>query len=130
MKGSCRSTVAMTSELDRRRRGSRRWQHCHVRSVQPETLQGFVGCRIRSPELGEVLGVSRLRHHADSLAAIRPSGLPSDHQAGSLGQALAGSLLFWRERRVRWAPAAPVVAPGLRPRFLSVLPKPANFRSR
>ena len=45
-------------------------------------------------------------------------------------QAMAGRLLFWRGRRVPGAAAAPVVDPGLRPRFFSVLPTPANFRAR
>ena len=47
-----------------------------------------------------------------------------------LGQALTGGLLFWRGRRLRGAPSAPMVEPGLRPRFFSVFPTPANFRSR
>ncbi len=46
------------------------------------------------------------------------------------GQAVAAGVLVWRGRRVRGAPAAAVVDPGLRPRFFSVLPTPANFSSR
>ena len=53
-----------------------------------------------------------------------------DRSGGFLGQAVAGGLLFWRGRRLRGALAAAVVDPGLRPRFFSVLPTPANFRSR
>src|SRR5829696_2203347 len=43
-----------------------------------------------------------------------------------LGQAVTGGSLGWRWRGVLSA----VVDPGLRPRFFSVLPTPANFRSR
>ena len=46
-----------------------------------------------------------------------------------LGQAVTGGLGFWRGRRLRGVLSA-VVDPGLRPRFFSVLPTPANFRSR
>jgi hypothetical protein len=61
--------------------------------------------------------------------SAQPSGSQAIAWAG-MGQAVAGGLLFWRGRRLRGAPAAPVVAPGLRPRFFSVLPTPAKFRSR
>jgi hypothetical protein len=47
-----------------------------------------------------------------------------------LGQAVTDGLLLWRGRRLRGAPSALVVDPGLRPRFFSVFPTPANFRSR
>jgi hypothetical protein len=47
-----------------------------------------------------------------------------------LGQAVTGGSLVWRRRRLRGAPFALVVDPGLRPRFFSVFPTPANFRSR
>jgi len=38
-----------------------------------------------------------------------------------LDQAVTGGLLFWRGRRLRGAPVAMVVDPGLRPRFFSLL---------
>ena len=51
-----------------------------------------------------------------------------------LDQAVTGGLRFWRERRLRGvlSPVVVVVVvdPGLRPRFFSVLPTPAKFRSR
>jgi hypothetical protein len=47
-----------------------------------------------------------------------------------LGQAVTDGLLLWRGRGLREAPFALVVDPGLRPRFFSVFPTPANFRSR
>jgi hypothetical protein len=47
-----------------------------------------------------------------------------------LGQAVTDGLLVWRGRGLREAPFALVVDPGLRPRFFSVFPTPANFRSR
>lgn len=46
------------------------------------------------------------------------------------GQAVAGRLRFRRTRRVRGAPPAPVVDPGLRPGFLCVLPTFCNLRAR
>jgi hypothetical protein len=47
-----------------------------------------------------------------------------------LGQAVTGGLRFWRGPRLRGVLSAAVVDPGLRPRFFSVFPTPANFRSR
>jgi hypothetical protein len=47
-----------------------------------------------------------------------------------LGQVVTGGLLFWRRRRLRGVLSPVVVDPGLRPRFFSVLPTPANFSSR
>jgi hypothetical protein len=63
---------------------------------------------------------SRLLRRQDSQAI--PGGL--------LAQPVTGGLLFWRGRRLRGVLSATVVDPGLRPRFFSVLPTPANFRSR
>jgi hypothetical protein len=60
-----------------------------------------------------------------------PSGQGSSAIAGGFpGQAVVGVWRFWRGRRLRGALAAVVVDAGLRPRFFSVLPTPANFRSR
>ena len=47
-----------------------------------------------------------------------------------VGQAVTAGLRFWRGRRLRGVLSAASVAPGLRPRFFSVLPTPASFRSR
>ena len=69
------------------------------------------------------------RHQADSFAGCQVSGVLAIARRFP-GQAVADGLLVWRGRRVRGAPAAAVVDPGLRPRFFSVLPTPANFRSR
>jgi hypothetical protein len=68
------------------------------------------------------------RHQADSFAGCQVRVLAVARRFP--GQAVADGLLVWRGRRVRGAPAAAVVDPGLRPRFFSVLPTPANFRSR
>jgi hypothetical protein len=69
------------------------------------------------------------RHGLDIIASALRSELSAIRRVP--GQAVAGGLLFCRRaRRVRGAPAAPVVAPGLLPRFFSVLPTPANFSSR
>jgi hypothetical protein len=84
-----------------------------------------------STELGEVVdAASRLSAQADSFAGRQVSGVVGDRPAGPRGQAVAGGLLVWRGRRVCGAPAAAVVDPGFRPRFFSVLPTPASFRSR
>ena len=56
-------------------------------------------------------------------------GFPRRSLRRFLGQAVMGGLLFWRGRRLRGVLVA-VVDPGLSPRFFSVLPTPANFRSR
>jgi hypothetical protein len=50
--------------------------------------------------------------------------------AFEVGQAVTAGLRFWRGRRLRGVLSAARVARGLRPRFFSVLPAPANFRSR
>ena len=69
------------------------------------------------------------RDQADSFA-VRPGCQGSKAIAlRRLGQAVTGGSLVWRRRRLRGVPSA-VVDPGLRPRFFSVLPTPANFRSR
>jgi hypothetical protein len=85
---------------------------------------------LHPPKLGEVVdAASRYRHQADSFAGCQVSGVLAIARRFP-GQAVADGLLVWRGRRVRGAPAAAVVDPGLRPRFFSVLPTPANFRSR
>jgi hypothetical protein len=58
------------------------------------------------------------------------SRLQGDRFGVALGQAVTGGSLVWRRRRVRGVLPAAVVDPGLRPRFFSVLPTPANCRSR
>jgi hypothetical protein len=55
---------------------------------------------------------------------------PGGRFGGCLGQTVTGGLLFLRGRRLLGVLSAPVVDPGLRPRFFSVLPTPAKFRSR
>jgi hypothetical protein len=61
----------------------------------------------------------------------RPGGQGSKAIAPALlGQVVMGGSLVWRRRRLRGVLPAAVVDPGLRPRFFSVLPTPANFRSR
>jgi hypothetical protein len=72
----------------------------------------------------------RLPNQADSSAVAWLSRLPGGRSGGCLGQAVTAGLLFLRGRRLRGLLSAPVVDPGLRPRFFSVLPTPANFRSR
>jgi hypothetical protein len=70
------------------------------------------------------------RHQADNFPVGPVSTLLRHPSSGFPGQAVTGGSLVSRRRRLRGAPAAPVVDPGLRPRFFSVLPTPANFRSR
>jgi hypothetical protein len=70
------------------------------------------------------------RQPAESFAIRLTVRAPRRSLRQFLGQAVAGDLLFWRGRRLRGALTAAVVDPGLRPRFFSVLPTPANFRSR
>jgi hypothetical protein len=72
----------------------------------------------------------RRPNQGDSFAAAWLSRPPADRAAVALGQAVTGGLLFWRGRRLREVLSAPVVDAGLRPRFFSVFPTPANFRSR
>jgi hypothetical protein len=67
--------------------------------------------------------------HATALRSVWLSGLLGECR-GVRGQAVAGRFLFWRGRRLPGAPAAPVVDPGLRPRFFSVLPTLCSFRAR
>jgi hypothetical protein len=55
---------------------------------------------------------------------------PRGRSGSCLGQAVTGGLLFRRGRRLREVLSAVVVDPGLRPRFFSVFPTPANFSSR
>jgi hypothetical protein len=59
-----------------------------------------------------------------------PRQAPRRSLRRNVGQAVTAGLRFWRGRRLRGALSAAVVDPGLRPRFFSVLPTPANFRSR
>ena len=76
--------------------------------------------------LGHEPGLGR-RHDG----VVQP--LQEQHGAGDLvglGQAVTGGSLGWRGRRLRGTLSAVVVDPGLRPRFFSVFPTPANFRSR
>ena len=61
--------------------------------------------------------------------SARPSGFKAIAPR-RLGQAVTGGSLVWRRRRLRGVLSVVVVDPGLRPRFFSVLPTPANFRSR
>src|SRR6266545_4911105 len=99
----------------------------HERIPAPHALGGLAALA----ELGEVVdAASRL-----SAPSRQPRGLPGVRGCWAIarrfpGQAVADGLLVWRGRRVRGAPAAAVVDPGLRPRLFSVLPTPANFRSR
>jgi hypothetical protein len=67
---------------------------------------------------------------ADSFAGCKAVWAPGRSPGWFPDQAVAAGLLRWRGRRWRGAPAATVVDAGLRPRFFSVLPTPANFRSR
>jgi hypothetical protein len=68
-------------------------------------------------------------------ASRSPAGKAPRRSLGRcLGQAVTGGSLVWRRRRLRGVLSVVVVVvvvdPGLRPRFFSVLPTPANFRSR
>jgi hypothetical protein len=64
-------------------------------------------------------------------ASRSPAGRAPRRSLGRcLGQAVTGGSLVWRRRRLRGVLSVVVVDPGLRPRFFSVLPTPANFRSR
>jgi hypothetical protein len=101
-----------------------------LRRYKPDPLRGR-GVLDTPAEFGEVLGEAcwppARRRRLRGLLAVR---IPGDRPGGFLGQAVTAGLVFWRGRRLRGAAAAAVVAPGLRPRFFSVLPTPANFRSR
>jgi hypothetical protein len=70
------------------------------------------------------------RDQADSFAVGPAVKAPRRSLRRCLGQAVTGGSLVWRRRRLRGVLPAAVVDPGLRPRFFSVLPTPANFRSR
>ena len=70
------------------------------------------------------------RDQADSFAVGPAVKAPRRSLRRCLGQAVTGGSLGWRRRRWRGVLSAAVVDPGLRPRFFSVLPTPANFRSR
>jgi hypothetical protein len=76
---------------------------------------------------GQVL---RHRYQADRISVGLAVKGSSAIVRRDLGQAVTGGLRFWRGRRLRGVLSAVVVDPGLRPRFFSVLPTPANFRSR
>jgi transposase len=124
--------VEVDLRIEQNGRGSHgnRWQPCHVASLQTR-IPPDRGVLDTPAEFGEVLGEAcwppARRRRLRGLLAVR---IPGDRPGGCLGQAVAGGWLFWRGRRLRGAAAAAVVAPGLRPRFFSVLPTPAKFRSR
>src|SRR6266508_1788833 len=94
----------------------------HERIPAPHAL----GVLAAPADLGEVVdAASRYRHQADCFAGCQVSGV----------LAIARRFPVRRWPTACWsgaggAPAAAVVDPGLRPRFFSVLPTPANFRSR
>jgi len=107
-----------------------RWQQCHAGSLQTRNPPGL-GVLDTLAEFGGILGeASRPPARHRQLRGLLSRQDPGDRPGGFLGQAVAGGLLFLRGRRLRGAPAATVVAAGLRPRFFSVLPTPASFRSR
>jgi hypothetical protein len=132
-KGRCQSIGGDDLRVEQNGRGSQTGiagNRATSRRRKPEPLRA-AACLTFPPNSARSL--ARLLDHrrdADSRAVCAASGPRGDRPGGSLGQAVAGGLLFWRGPRLREAPAAPVVAPGLRPRFFSVLPTPANFRSR
>jgi hypothetical protein len=124
---------AMISELSRMVEVARRESLATVpRCVATnQTPSGAAACLTLPPNSARSL--ARLvghRRDADACAVCLAVRIPGDRPGGFLGQAVTAGLVFWRGRRLRGAAAAAVVAPGLRPRFFSVLPTPANFRSR
>jgi NAD(P)-dependent dehydrogenase (short-subunit alcohol dehydrogenase family) len=99
--------------------------------VGVETIRRDDRIRQTATAFGEVLDMafrpSTPRRQPRRRLVVRAS--LADRSGVSWGQAVTGGLLFWRGRRLRGALVA-VVDPGLRPRFFSVLPTPANFKSR
>jgi hypothetical protein len=95
-----------------------------------ETADGMTA-QCNSDPFGQILD-RLLDHHsqADRFAVGLAVKAPRRSLRRYLGQAVTAGLRFWRGRRVRGVLSAAVVDPGLRPRFFSVLPTPANFRSR
>ena len=84
----------------------------------------------RATSSGEILDIaSRLATPRRQLRVGLAVKAPRRSLRRCLGQAVTGGSLVWRRRRLRGALFA-VVDPGLRPRFFSVLPTPANFKSR
>jgi hypothetical protein len=71
----------------------------------------------------------RPSNQADRISVGLAVKAPRRSLRRDLGQAVTAGLRFWRGRRLRGVLSAAVVDPGLRPRFFSVLPTPANFRS-
>jgi len=77
---------------------------------------------------GKVLDIDQRQRPT---ASRSPAGKAPRRSLGRcLGQAVTGGSLVWRRRRLRGVLSVVVVDPGLRPRFFSILPTPANFRSR
>jgi len=132
-KGSCQSIRADDLRVEQNGRGSQTGIAGNMprRVAANQNPSGAAACLTLPPNSARSL--ARLvghRRDADGCAVCAAVRIPGDRPGGFLGQAVAGGLPFWRGRRLRGAAAAAVVAPGLRPRFFSVLPTPANFRSR
>ena len=80
---------------------------------------------------GQVLDMASPPSIPADTFAVGPAGKTPRRSLGRcLGQAVAGGLRFWRGPRFGGVLFAAVVDPGLRPRFFSVLPTPANCKSR
>ena len=102
--------------------------------VSPQRVEnepdGALPLLVRRPSSALYTVLPSCQDETDRLRGL-PSRQGSSAIAGGFpGQAVAGVWRFWRGRRLRGALAAVVVDAGLRPRFFSVLPTPANFRSR
>jgi hypothetical protein len=123
----------------------RDWRRCipgsppnHINRGYASELEWRIGqgqtgrsLNARATSFGQVLDmVLDHRHPADREAGGPAVKAPGRSLGRCLGQAVTGGLRFWRRRRWRGVLSAVVVDPGLRPRFFSVLPTPANFRSR
>ena len=84
----------------------------------------------RPASVGSSTWLHNQRDRAVSFAVGPAVKAPTRSLRRCLGQAVTGGSLVWRRRRLRGVLPAAVVDPGLRPRFFSVLPTPAKFRSR